>query len=163
MIGRLLHKADFECLLAAPARARSTHFAVHYLAAAPLPVFDAWHAKRARQAASATETLAAGGENFELSTDAAPTCPQPVDDLLQDHWIGCVVPKRHAKRSVTRSLLKRQVRSVFEVHAQHLPAGQWLVRLRSPFVPKVFVSAASAALRLAAREELQRLFSRATA
>lgn len=161
MIGRLLHKADFERMLATPERLRSAHFAVHHLAAAPPLVLSAWQAAQHRCAASGHKPSAYPTEISKLSTDAAPTCPQPVDDLLQDHWIACVVPKRHAKRSVTRSLLKRQVRSVFEAQAAALPAGQWLVRLRSPFAPKVFVSAASEALRKAARDELERLFSRA--
>jgi ribonuclease P protein component len=88
-----------------------------------------------------------------------------------------VVPKRHAKRAVTRSLLKRQVRGAFERCAHLLPAGIWLVRLRAPFVSGVkggvhsavkggakgkeagvlFVSAASAALVQAARSELDSL------
>lgn len=85
-----------------------------------------------------------------------------MDESLQEQWIGCVVPKRHAKRAVTRSLLKRQIRSVFQHHAVNLPAGQWLVRLRSPFSPKGFVSAASEPLRLAVRAELNALFNRST-
>ncbi len=75
-------------------------------------------------------------------------------------WIGCVVPKRHARRSVTRSLLKRQMRSALERHADGLAKGLWLLRLRSSFAPKVFASAASSALKEAARLELEALVSR---
>jgi ribonuclease P protein component len=74
-------------------------------------------------------------------------------------WLGCVVPKRHARRSVTRSLLKRQVRSAFERHAAELPNGLWLVRLRQPFALADFPSAASAALAGAVRSELDGLLA----
>ncbi len=86
---------------------------------------------------------------------------EPVDDLPAGHWLGCVVPKRHAKRAVTRNLLKRQIRQVFAVHAAGLPPGQWLVRLRSPFPVAQFVSAKSEALARAARGELEQLLARA--
>ncbi len=61
----------------------------------------------------------------------------------EGHWAGCVIPKRHARRSVTRSLLKRQIRAALARHAQALPQGLWLVRLKAPFVPAQFPSAAS--------------------
>lgn len=77
-------------------------------------------------------------------------------------WMGVVVPKRHAKRSVTRSLLKRQIRSALTNRAG-LPPGLWVVRLRSPFDRKSFPSAASAALRMAAHAELAQLLDRALA
>jgi len=101
----------------------------------------------------------------ELSTDGAPKVGAPVDDLPNrpdGHWLGAVVPKRHAKRSVTRSLLKRQIRSALQRHVGLLPPGLWLVRLRAPFAPKLFPSAASSALRLAAQAELEQLLARAT-
>jgi ribonuclease P protein component len=84
-----------------------------------------------------------------------------VDDLPAGHWLGSVVPKRHARRSVTRSLLKRQIRSVMAQHALRLPPGLWLVRLRAPFAVNLFPSAASTALRDAAHSELDQLFERA--
>lgn len=145
MIGRLVQKADFERALATPARSRSAHFAVHHVAAGPTPP----HRPTTAPVCS------------ELSTTPAPICPQPVDDTLSGHWIGCVVPKRHARRAVTRSLLKRQIRGVFGQHAGHLPAGQWLVRLRQPFATAKFVSASSDALCRAAREEIGDLLARA--
>jgi ribonuclease P protein component len=83
-----------------------------------------------------------------------------VDDSPGGHWLGCIVPKRHAKRSVTRSLLKRQIRSALTRHADRLPPGLWLVRLRQPFAPKQFPSAASASLRDAARAELEQLLAK---
>lgn len=72
-----------------------------------------------------------------------------------------MVPKRHARRAVTRNLLKRQVRGAFDRHAPGLPLGLWLVRLRQPFAVVGFPSAASAALRLAAGTELDSLLKQA--
>ena len=86
-----------------------------------------------------------------------------MDEFPEGRWIGCVVPKRHARRAVTRSLLKRQIRGAFCRHAGALPVGMWLVRLRAPFASSEFVSARSAALAAAARDELDRLLARAAA
>ena len=145
MPARLVNKADFERLLGARPWARSVHFAVHHLSASPL--------RPQRLVKQAVEN--------ELSTGPAPICPQPVDDCLADWWLGCVVPKRHAKRAVTRSLLKRQVRGAFERHESGLPQGIWLVRLRQGYPVSAFPSARSPALQLAARIELDQLFTRA--
>lgn len=147
MIGRLMHKADFERALATPAEPRSAHFAVHHVAMRPA---------LARRPASAVDSS-------KLSTGSAGTRPQAVDDTLSDHWIGCVVPKRHARRAVTRSLLKRQICGLFDKHAAGLPAGLWLVRLRQPFVVAKFPSASSEALRRAVHDELDSLLARAGA
>jgi len=144
MLGRLVHKADFERLLASRSRSRSAHFALHHVPSGVI----------------AAENLASRGQSPELSTGPAPVCPQPVDDSSPSLWIGCVVPKRHAKRSVTRSLLKRQIRGAFARHAQALPAGHWLVRLREGFPVARYVSAASPALAQAARDELDALLNR---
>ena len=145
MIGRLVHTADFERVLATPPRSRSAHFAMHHVMDAP-----------SRAAITAKAPLDA-----KLSTDLAPTGTEAVDNLSDRHWLGCVIPKRHARRSVSRNLLKRQIRAAMVSHAGGLQPGLWLVRLRSPFGPAQFVSAASAALREAARDELQQLFMRA--
>ena len=147
MIGRLVNSADFERVLGARTWSRSDHFAVHHVHGQPLI------AAKPRSKAPKSE----------LSTDHAPVCPQAVDESPLGHWFGCVVPKRHARRSVTRSLLKRQIRNAFLRHAPGLPAGQWLVRLRQPFATKDFVSASSAALAHCARAELDSLLTRAAA
>lgn len=150
-----MNKADFERLLGTRPWARSAHFAVHHLPASPRVLLPA-----VRQRAQARL-------HTELSTGPAPVCPPPVDDLADlpdfpdDHWLGCVVPKRHARRAVTRSLLKRQLRGAFERHAARLPLGLWLLRLRQPFPVASFPSARSEALRLAARTELDGLFTQA--
>lgn len=84
-----------------------------------------------------------------------------MDDSPHAWWLGAVVPKRHARRAVTRTLLKRQIRDAVARHAEQLPFGLWVVRLRAPFDPRQFPSAASNALRQAARSELDAVLARA--
>ena len=98
-------------------------------------------------------------------------------------WFGVVVPKRNAKRAVTRTLLKRQMRNAALRLAEApvpadggvcvvaagpeggapvaLRAGLWVVRLRAPFDRARYPSAASDALRFAARAELDAVMQRA--
>ena len=76
-------------------------------------------------------------------------------------WLGLVVPKRHARRSVTRSLFKRQIRAAMARHAATMAEGLWIVRLRAPFEKAKFPSAASTALQQAARAELDGLLLKA--
>ena len=92
-------------------------------------------------------------------------CAQIVDDTQQDaqtsHWLGIVVPKRHAKSAATRNLLRRQIRAAVVRHESGLASGMWLVRLRAPFSRTSYRSATSVALRCAARDELDGLLARA--
>ena len=151
MLGRLRRPADFEAVLATPLKARSAHFAAHHLASRP-------------QSHPAGAPCA---RTTELSTDDPDRCPQAVDDRRQavpsTWWFGVVVPKRHARRATTRNLLRRQIRGAMARHHAQLAHGMWLVRLRVPFDPKRFKSASSAALRGAARAELDGLLMRAAA
>jgi ribonuclease P protein component len=82
-----------------------------------------------------------------------------VDKSSGEVWAGAVVPKRHARRAVTRNLLKRQIRSAFARYESGLPGGLWLVRLRRPLPAVEFASAASDRLRDVTRAELALLFS----
>jgi len=76
-------------------------------------------------------------------------------------WLGAMVPKRWAKRAVTRNALKRQIYAVSQLYQAQLPVAAYVVRLRSGFDRMQFVSASSDALKLAARTELQQLLERA--
>lgn len=69
--------------------------------------------------------------------------------------IGAVVPKRWAKRAVTRNAIKRQI---YALSAKLIPHTDHVVRLRREFDRKIYVSATSVALKLAVREELEQLF-----
>jgi ribonuclease P protein component len=81
-----------------------------------------------------------------------------VDDRPEEHWLGAVIPKRHAKRAVTRALLKRQIRAAMQRQTR-LPGGLWVVRLRAPFDRAQFASTASDGLRRAAHDELDALLA----
>lgn len=150
----LVQAADFERVLGTPSRARSPHFAVHHIAAAPL--------KR--------RTVPAGAVVPKLSTVIAPSGAESVDNTLAPEpapptalWLGTVVPKRHARRAVTRNLVKRQMRAAVDRHRGELPQGLWVLRLRTPFDRQAFPSAASDALRQAVRNELEQVLQRAAA
>src|SRR4051812_13562324 len=99
---------------------------------------------------------------FEASP---PTGPEPVKRqvlfVVRDApWIGAVVPKRWAKRAVTRNGIRRQIYSVSTAFEARLPAAALVVRLRMDFARKEFPSAWSDALKTAVRGELQQLFER---
>lgn len=72
--------------------------------------------------------------------------------------MGAMVPKRWAKRAVTRNTIKRQIYNVSSEFGPSLKAGAHLVRLRSGFDRSQFVSASSDVLKAAVRAELQQLF-----
>ncbi len=74
-------------------------------------------------------------------------------------WLGVVLPKRWARRAVTRNALRRQIYEVSRHLPVPLPAQAWVVRLRSEFSRQQFISATSPALKAAARVELQQLFA----
>ena len=185
LLGRIVRPADYVRVLAAPMRLRSPHFAVHHLAGRPLPLkrpmkrsaapgedsddaLSAAEADRAPVTARLSTELSTGHpdpltQGVDDSQDPGPIqlveTPTPVGGI--DRWLGLVVPKRHARRAVTRTLLKRQIRAVAAACAPALEPGLWVVRQRSPFDPTQFPSAASDALKDAARAELRALFERA--
>jgi ribonuclease P protein component len=75
--------------------------------------------------------------------------------------IGAVVPKRWAKRAVTRNTIKRQIYALAAHGQWPLPASDRVVRLRKAFDTQLFNSASSVALKSAVRLELQLLFDKA--
>jgi ribonuclease P protein component len=93
--------------------------------------------------------------------DAAADAVQLPLCLPDDVWLGALIPKRWAKRSVTRNAIKRQIYAVSALDESRLPAAAHVVRLRTTFDRKQFVSATSDALKSAVRDELQQLFERA--
>lgn len=157
-MGRLVHTADFQRLLATPARCRSAHFALHHVAGVPY----------------VPQRPSDRPETAELSTAASQDGPQFVDNSplkapvegpavagAAAQWLGLVVPKRHARRAVTRSMIKRHARAAAARHAGALAGGLWLLRVRSVYAKTQFPSAASPALAAQLQAELEQLFSRA--
>lgn len=149
---RLLRSADFERVLASPLRCRSTYFAAHHLSALP--------GRPGKACADRADAQLAPTLSTELSTGSPTPQAAPVDD---GQWLGLVVPKRHARRAVTRTLVKRQARAALARHAPRLAAGLWVVRLRTPIDRKAFASAASCALTALLQADLAELLRRAEA
>lgn len=80
--------------------------------------------------------------------------------------LGMVLPKKQARRSVTRSLIRHQARDALRRYGPLVGtaacaqgAEGWVVRLKAPFDRQQFPSAASAALGAAVRAELDQLWS----
>lgn len=76
-------------------------------------------------------------------------------------WIGALVPKRWARQAVTRNLIKRQIYSAGERHAERLADAAHVLRLRSTFDRRQFRSPGSDVLREAVRDELDSLLLKA--
>jgi ribonuclease P protein component len=95
---------------------------------------------------------------LDVSSGAAPLF------ATRDVWLGAMVPKRWARRAVTRNAIKRQIYNVSALAPEaSLPQAAHVVRLRSGFDRKEFVSATSDKLKAAVRAELQQLLERAAA
>jgi len=77
-------------------------------------------------------------------------------------WMGALVPKRLAKRAVTRNAIKRQIFNVGINFKSNLPVAAHVVRLRAGFDKRQFLSATSDQLKAAVRVELQQLFASAS-
>ena len=73
--------------------------------------------------------------------------------------MGAMVPKRWAKRAVTRNMIKRQIYNIANMAASALPCAAYVVRLRVSFDRQRFVSASSTALKHQVRQELMALFA----
>ena len=77
---------------------------------------------------------------------------------VNDTWIGVLLPKRWAKRAVTRNAIRRQIYEAARLRANGLPAVALVVRLRSAFNRQEFLSASSDVLKRAVRVELEQLY-----
>jgi ribonuclease P protein component len=138
---RLQTRAQFQAAMAGGTVSRTPHFALHRLAlcgslASPL-------------SGSQAESQAL----FPLNSV----------DSVDNHWVGAMAPKRWARRAVTRNTIKRQIYSVAPLFAPRLLPAAYVVRLRTTFDRKQFISARSDLLKQAVRTELLQLFERALA
>jgi len=133
-VQRLKTRPQFQAALAGGTVFRTPHFALHRLS---LPE--------------------SGTTAVSPQVDAAyPTLFHP-----QAVWLGAMVPKRWARRAVTRNTIKRQIYAISEQFEVRLPCAAHVVRLRSGFDRKQFISATSALLKQAVRLELEQLFEHA--
>ena len=145
---RLKTRAQFQAVLGdGKPVSRTTHFVLHRL---NLPVPN-------QPPAARSATPATGPESTRPQALFAVGAP----DAASATYIGAMVPKRWAKRAVTRNTIKRQIYTLCESYGAHWPVAAHVVRLRSGFDRKQFISATSEVLKQAVRQELQQLFERA--
>lgn len=132
---RLKNRAQFQAVMSGSTVSRTAHFALHRMELdAPSP------------------------------TPTGPEAEKPKALFaVRDAWIGALVPKRWAKRAVTRNAIKRQIYTVSLQLSVPLPQAAHVVRLRTGFDKQQFVSATSPELKCLVRDELQQLFARAQA
>ncbi len=135
---RLKTRPQFQAALACGIVARTPHFALHRTPLLPAAPADA----------------AVSGE--PPSRHAKPLFG------VQDVWIGAMVPKRWARRAVTRNAIRRQIYQVGSSFGGRLPPAAHVVRLRATFDRSQFISATSDVLKRAVRGELEQLFARVT-
>jgi len=129
---RLQSRAQFEAVLGSPVVAKTPNFALH-LRSEP--------------------------------TNASPQTPAHSPDQAalfepQAASLGAMVPKRWARKAVTRNLVKRQIYAVAQEHLPDQPPHAYVVRLRQPFAAQKFRSAASGALKQEVRSQLLTLLNR---
>ena len=126
---RFQTRPQFQAVLAGTTIARTIHFALH------------------------RNALDVNAVQVESSQALPASGLFPIHDM----WIGAMVPKRWAKRAVTRNTIKRQIYTVSADFFEHYPQAAFLVRLRRDYSRKEFTSATSEQLKQAVRLELQAL------
>ena len=130
--------------------ARSAHFALHCVTLGP--------------PGSAASSAAIHASALTQQTPQA----MPAKPLFEvsDVWMGAMVPKRWAKRAVTRNAIKRQIYIATALAEPALEAvfgfAAHVVRLRAGFDKAAYPSATSDALKALVRQELNQLFAKAT-
>ena len=171
---RLLTRPQFQAALSGVTVARTGHFALHRCAVS-LPqhgdttVTSAIARSSTEGVAVPSAVAAPTAQSTTESPDAslAPfhrtTVPAKPMFNVDGVWLGAMVPKRWARRAVTRNLVKRQIYAIGAACEDALPAAAHVVRLRSSFDRKQFPSAASAAFKATVRAELQALFAQTIA
>ena len=98
--------------------------------------------------------------SFIVHPQSKPQFDRPVFPSVE-LWLGAMVPKRWAKRSVTRHAIKRQIYDVLDARLEPDEQAAYLVRLRSGFSRQQFLSSTSELLKQAVRFELHSLMDRA--
>jgi ribonuclease P protein component len=130
---RLTTRNQFQAVLAGATVARTTHFALH--------------------------CVALKGPVAIQKTLESSIPPKPELFGVKDVWVGAMVPKRWAKRAVTRNAIKRQIYSVSASFESALPQAAHVLRLRASFDRTEFPSATSQLLKATVRNELLQLFT----
>ena len=145
---RLKTRPQFQAAMAGGTVSRTAHFALHRLT---LGIDDGDTAS-----VHVSQNKAPTGPGSLPSTQA----PQALF-AVSGVWLGAMAPKRWARRAVTRNTIKRQIYTVGATFETQLAQAAYVVRLRTAFDRKQFVSATSDHLKLAVRAELLQLFGHA--
>lgn len=152
---RLKTRPQFQAALAGATVSRTPHFALHRLGLVP-PV-DGAQVPAGSDPVATSEQQGSGSVPQEQHTaQALFALPS---SAVQGPWLGAMVPKRWARRAVTRNAIKRQIYAAGAEFELQLPVAAHVVRLRSTFDRKQFPSATSDALKRAVRQELAQLFA----
>jgi ribonuclease P protein component len=133
-VQRLKTRPQFQAALSGSTVSRTPHFALHRLS---LPDHT-------------------GPASSFQANDAMASLFHP-----KTVWLGAMVPKRWARRAVTRNAIKRQIYAVSAQFEVRMPCAAHVVRLRAGFDRKQYISATSTLLKQAVRLELEQLFERA--
>jgi ribonuclease P protein component len=141
-VQRLKTRAQFQAVMAGSTVSRTAHFALH----------------RTRLDGPVGTGHPAPTSPPVRATGPGSPGPQALF-LVQEPWIGALIPKRWARRAVTRNAIKRQIYTVSQQFETSLPVAAHVVRLRAAFDRQQFTSASSPALKQAVRDELQQLFA----
>ncbi len=136
---RLKTRPQFQAALAGGTVSRTPHFALHRLHLAETSV--------------GSSSLQADDSQVQVA-QVALFQPKAV-------WLGAMVPKRWARRAITRNAIKRQIYVISAQYEVRMPCAAHVVRLRAGFDRKQFISATSTLLKQAVRLELEQLFERA--
>ena len=104
--------------------------------------------------------ILAHSAHFSLHGLAFEGCKAEVQGLFKPVavWIGAMVPKRWARRAVTRNTIKRQIYAMSRDAIVKPTPAAYVIRLRAGFDPVRYVSACSPQLRREVRAELAALF-----
>jgi ribonuclease P protein component len=141
-VQRLKTRPQFQAALSGGTVSRTPHFALHRLS---LP-------ESLLTGDTSEPQVAPSGSNTDT--------PAPLFKT-QEVWLGAMVPKRWARRAVTRNAIKRLIYAISAQFEVRLPCAAHVVRLRSEFDRRQFISATSPLLKNAVRLELEQLFERA--
>lgn len=151
---RLKTRPQFQAALSGGTVSRTPHFALHRLNLPDSqPLADTQVPQAAHSGVSSTHSSA--------DPSAPSSAPSTALFQSQEVWLGAMVPKRWARRAVTRNAIKRQIYAISAAFEVRLPCAAHVVRLRSEFDRKQFISATSPMLKQAVRLELEQLFERA--
>jgi ribonuclease P protein component len=123
--------------------ARTPHFALHRLVTEPA-------------------SLEPATVHPALVSETSSTAVSAIGFQVTSAWIGALVPKRWAKRAVTRNMIKRQIYTMTQNLEPSPKVAAHVVRLRAGFGVAQYPSATSMALKVAVRRELEQLFARAS-